>query len=181
MRIMLFEKKAGITIGVFCSVLASAGVCSTAMAWNLDSEKEDYRTMEEWNYYADTVEEVGREYDYQGGFALCDMNGDGMAELLISTGTCNADWYNYVYTIEDDTVTYVDGFYGADRFYKAPEGKGLYAVNGKMGYQRVEWINMEKSGLWSYTVLEGELEIGQDYYENEDEIELLYYSEIEFE
>ena len=99
MRIMLFEKKAGITIGVFCSVLASAGVCSTAMAWNLDSEKEDYRTMEEWNYYADTVEEVGREYDYQGGFALCDMNGDGMAELLISTGTCNADWYNYVYTI----------------------------------------------------------------------------------
>ena len=54
-------------------------------------------------------------------------------------------------------------------------------MNGKMGYQRVEWINMEKSGLWSYTVLEGELETGQDYYENEDEIELLYYSEIEFE
>ena len=67
--------------------------------------------------------------DFGISLALYDIDQDGIRELLISHGTCLADWVNDIYTLEDGKyVSYIGNVGRQGLFYTAPDGNGMYFV-----------------------------------------------------
>lgn len=101
-------------------------------------------------------------------YALYDMDHDGTVELIVSWGTCDADWTNTVYTVEENgQLIEVGGFSGMVSLYAAENGDGIYSVYGHSGYQQVEWVTKNGNSLSVETILSEETE---NYYENDSPI-----------
>lgn len=85
------------------------------------------------NLLEETRNELGSdEYAY---YYLCDMNDDGMPEIIIKRGTCEADTTNYFYTFNEaaHTVVYLGSYFNNCNFYKTDNG--ILAVHCKMGFE----------------------------------------------
>lgn len=124
-----------------------------------------------YGIYGDVIFDTALAYGSDCEYALYDMDHDGTEELIISWGTCNADWANTVYTVDDSGVLVEVGtFYGAVALYAAENGNGIYSVYGHMDYQQVEWITKNGDALSSETILSGET---MEYYENDNPIRLV--------
>lgn len=121
--------------------------------------------------YSTFVIETDGMYPESSTYLLYDINNDGRKDLLISYGTCNADYQNIIYTIDENgSVSSTQPFYGVYSFYEAEDGNGLYEVYGYMGYEEVKQLTLDGSQaeeelLWSRDVGEGE------YYSNDNPVE----------
>lgn len=97
-------------------------------------------------------------------YSLYDLNQDGRKEMLVCTGSCEADALTTVYTVDEiGAVSSVGSFYGNLMYYVAEDGNGLYGVYGHMGVETVYSITMSGGNvscveLWSKEV--------EEYYEN---------------
>lgn len=125
-------------------------------------------TFDIFDRYGDVIYEVALMYGSDCEYALYDMDHDGTVELITSQGTCNADWSNTVYTIDNSgMLVEVGTFYGVVSLYAAENGNGIYSVYGHMDYQEVEWITKNGNALNTETILSGET---VEYYENDNPI-----------
>ena len=61
----------------------------------------DYSAMPEYSSYAEVIGDTAATHDGNGNYALYDIDQDGTKELIISFGESDADWTNYVYTLEN--------------------------------------------------------------------------------
>lgn len=133
---------------------------------DVDVNNLDYREM-----YSSFVVEMENEYPGNCTYSLYDINGDGRKDLLLSYGTCNADYENIIYTIDENgAISSTSPFYGVYSFYVAEDGNGLYEVYGYMGVEEVRRLTLqgnqaEEELLWSREIGDGE------YYENDNPIE----------
>ena len=133
---------------------------------DVDVNNLDYREM-----YSSFVVEMESEYPGNCTYSLYDINGDGRKDLLLSYGTCNADYQNIIYTIDENgAISSTSPFYGVYSFYVAEDGNGLYEVYGYMGVEEVRRLTLqgnqaEEELLWSREIGDGE------YYENDNPIE----------
>ncbi len=133
---------------------------------DVDVNNLDYREM-----YSSFVVEMENEYPGNCTYSLYDINGDGRKDLLLSYGTCNADYENIIYTIDENgAISSTSPFYGVYSFYIAEDGNGLYEVYGYMGVEEVRRLTLqgnqaEEELLWSREIGDGE------YYENDNPIE----------
>lgn len=167
------RKKLMVVIGIIagCNALLWTGQDKPVYAADEVSEMNvDYTVMEEYASYADIIGETGYIYDNNGGYALYDLDKDGIRELIISTGECNADWINYVYTVNNGAVSSIGNFYSPVMLYEAEDGNGIYSVYGHMGYQIVNRITKQGDQITVETVMKGEAE---EYYENDKEVVLV--------
>lgn len=118
--------------------------------------------------YMNLVEDMGCRYDWCD-YTIYDIDEDGIKDLIIGFGSCEADYSNDVYTAKTNgNVSYCGNFDLPCLFYKAEKGKGIYAVYGHMGYETVTRITLEDGllktkELWSK-------EVPGDYYSNNKEI-----------
>ena len=104
------------------------------------------------------------------------MDHDDTVELIVSWGTCDADWTNTVYTVTGNgQLVEVGAFYGAVSLYAAENGDGIYSVYGHAGYQQVEWVTKNGDALSVESILSGEIE--KDY-ENDSPILLVGIDEV---
>lgn len=103
-----------------------------------------------------------------------DINDDGVTEMIISSGASEAEWSCTVCSYEDDEVYMVDSIYGHYDFYEAESGKGVYLVTGHQGNETIKRLTMNKSGdkLITQTISEKILDDDEDYYSNDNPIEL---------
>lgn len=140
-----------------------------------DESDVHYQSDESIDYYeayVSIIEDVYISYDEYCEYTLYDLDGDGIKELITSQGTCDADWSNTVYTIEDGYVSMIGEFYGSVMLYVAEDGNGLYAVSGNMGYQYIDQIIKNGSQLQVDTIMNGD--IGEaDYYSNDKPVNFI--------
>lgn len=117
----------------------------------------------DYTVYEEPLEQVYNDYGSSGEYALYDLNGDGIKELLISAGPDDAEWMVNVYTIENGEFSLINGFYtGASQLYEAPDGNGIYSVYSHMGYMKIDRITYNGSSANMTTV--SETDNGDDEY-----------------
>lgn len=118
--------------------------------------------------YMDIVDEMGCNYSLCD-YAIYDIDEDGIKELIVGFGSCEADYRNDVYTANTKCkVSSAGSFDLLCQLYGAEKGKGIYAVYGHMGYETVTRITLKNGKLktkelWSK-------EVPGDYYSNNKEI-----------
>ena len=98
----------------------------------------------EWQEaYRGLLDEMVRERDPQyrndvaieSSYLLYDVDKDGTPELIMKTGTCEADYQGTLYTCRDGAAVKVDEFgLGHSSLYSDPGENGIILHNGHMGY-----------------------------------------------
>lgn len=137
-----------------------------------DEEEQEVETrpdINEMDYYQETL----NSYSNSGQdslYALYDLDSDGIEELIVSTGTCEADWRNDIYTIENDMVKSMGSFENTATLYKANDGNGIYAIYQHMDVEVVRQITKDGHQL-GITVLSDGTESSEKIYDsNKNEI-----------
>lgn len=134
-----------------------------------EQEVETRPDINEMDYYQDTL----NSYSNSGQdslYALYDLDSDGIEELIVSTGTCEADWRNDIYTIENDMVKSMGSFENTATLYKANDGNGIYAIYQHMDAEVVRQITKDGRQL-GITVLSDGTESSEEIYDsNKNEI-----------
>ena len=114
-------------------------------------------------------------------YALCDIDGDGIKEMITSQGTCNADWYNVVYTTtRNGEVSMIGQFYRNVSLYVAEDGNGIYTLYGIQGYQEVNRITKSGNSISEDLISTKELQPGEEYDELEHPIEWISCSDEDY-
>ena len=99
----------------------------------------NYQDMPEYAKYASFIQNLCTNTAGTTEIALYDIDEDGIRELIFSHGTCEADWINDVYTLENDTNVISIGSIGSHvMLYTAPDGNGIYSQFGHMGYEKID-------------------------------------------
>ena len=144
------------------------------------SNPTNYKDMTEYAAYENVIADAGATSgDFGISLALYDIDQDGIRELLISHGTCLADWVNDIYTLEDGKdVSYIGNVGRQGLFYTAPDGNGIYTVYGKMGYQSIERVTKVGKELKEESIENRQIGDNEDYTSYDRPIELLSVDEV---
>lgn len=169
------KKKSVTSLFIFAlSMSVSVGNISVANA----TEALNYNNMEEYVYYQDTISALA-ETGATTRYALCDLDKDGLRELLVSYGTSMADWNNSVFMLYEGTPISVCSFYGASSFYEAEDGNGIYAVYAsKNYYQEVRRVSKVGAQIGIEPIQVGYLSGEEEFFKNNFEISLMTYGDI---
>ncbi|MBR2284226.1 MAG: hypothetical protein IJ874_07395 [Ruminococcus sp.] len=81
-------------------------------------------------------------------YALHDMDKDGIPELIVKYGTCEADYLTAIYTWRDGAVkTAAEGLPGGHTSYAFDYTTGqLVFCEGHMGYGNMTWYDLDENG-----------------------------------
>lgn len=82
------------------------------------------------------------------GYYLYDINKDGIPELVVKFGTCEADYIGHCYTFDGEMAVFVEEVgLGHASLYTDPENNGVIYLWGHMGYQYMQRWSMEENEL----------------------------------
>ena len=130
------------------------------------------------NYYAAyqyVLEDAYENYGESCKYALFDIDNDGVKELILSEGTCNADWINDVYCVNEYGFALgIGSFARPVVLYEAPDGNGIYAVWGNQGLEEVTRITKNGSELEEELILSDSISYDEDYVTYPNEITTAY-------
>lgn len=144
------------------------------------SNPTNYKDMTEYAAYENVIADAGATSgDFGISLALYDIDQDGIRELLISHGTCLADWVNDIYTLQEGKYVSMIGTVGDQgMFYTAPDGNGMYFVWGKQGCQRITRVTKNGNAITETEIESRQLGENENYTEFDNKIELLSPSDI---
>lgn len=121
------------------------------------------------------IEDTCKNYGEFCQYALYDIDNDGIKELIVSEGTCNADWTNDVYCVnENGLALWIGSFDRPVVLYEAPDGDGIYAVWGNQGLEEVTRITKNGSEIEEELILSDSISYDEDYITYPDEITTAY-------
>lgn len=161
------------------SVLISTLILSSSVFGSgidvMASNPTNYKDMPEYAAYENVIADAGATSgDFGISLALYDFDQDGIRELIISHGTCLADWVNDIYTLEDGKYVSMIGTVGSQGlFYTAPDGNGVYFLYGMQGYQRISRVTKNGKEIAETLIESRELAENEDYTKFDNEIALL--------
>lgn len=143
-----------------------------------DDESTDTGTEDIYVAYLNQIEEayeelskITDELDYMPRFTLYDLDGNGVKELIIKTGTCEADYVCELYTYEDEIIYLGSINGGHSALYLPDEGVGLYSLMAQMGSASLYRVTIENN-----TVVEEVIYQNKEY-DDPDEVEIYEYLE----
>jgi hypothetical protein len=111
-------------------------------------------------YAADARELPNSKYFY--GYTLYDINGDGVLELIVKTGTCEADAAYEVYTL-DDRIVYHCGTVDAPNAILEEADGVLYMSMGAQHYQTIDTLSLQGDALRVSTYFDSGDEMVDNY------------------
>ena len=161
------------------SVLISTLILSSSVFGGgidvMASNPTNYKDMPEYAAYENVIANAeATSGDFDISVALYDFDQDGIRELIISHGTCLADWVNDIYTLEDGKYVSMVGTVGDQGvFYTAPDGNGVYFLYGMQGYQRISRITKNGKEITETLIESRELGENENYTEFDNSIALL--------
>lgn len=110
------------------------------------------------------------EYEYEetmGGdyleYALSDLDGDGILELLVKEGTCEADFLWQVYTVGEMGAQQIGSFGGSHSTLFTDSEPGVVCQYGQMGHEKIIRVTYDGQYLSTKTLIEQDLAPGEDY------------------
>ena len=114
---------------------------------------------------------------YSNGYLVYDIDKDGVPELLVKTGTCEADYMGSIYTFSGGAARCVcdDLYLGHSSLYSDPGENGLILMNGHMGYAWAERLSLADGSIQAETLYEDNL---NERLQNDPEAEYVYPGEI---
>ena len=170
----------GADAGTETGTEASSGTeVSKALGFlSVGQNSTSYAKMPEYEKYTGVIADTRGSYQ-DVSMALYDIDNDGTRELILSYGTCSADWTNDIYTIEEgDAVTRIGTLGSSLMFYTAPDGNGMYTVYGKMGYQSIERVTKVGKELKEESIEDRQIGDDEDYTSYDRPIKLLSVEEV---
>ena len=94
----------------------------------------------------------------ENSYLLYDVDNDGVPEMVIKTGTCEADYTGTLYTFRNGKAEKVDIFgLGHSALYSYPEGNGIIIDNGHMGYAYGLHVTLHDGVLSGEQIFEDDL------------------------
>ena len=108
-------------------------------------------------------------------YFFCDIDKDGIKELLVQNGTCEADYTYQAYTIQNNKSKYlgeISGFH--TMFYKDENGgteKYIIQVQGYMMGETISHIEINNGKIESKEVSNRQLGQDEEYYSNSYPVE----------
>ena len=167
-------------ISIVTSVLLLSSIAFSGSTDVMASNPINYKNMPEYATYESVIADAGATEGNLGiSVALYDIDQDGIRELIISHGTCLADWVNDVYTLQDGKYVSMIGTVGDQgMFYTAPDGNGMYFVWGKQGCQRITRVTKSGNAITETEIESRQLGENENYTEFDNKIELLSPSDI---
>lgn len=132
--------------------------------------------------YGSILDQTLEEYrDDMGEYLLYyfyDIDKNGIMELMVQTGTCEADYMYDIYTIEDDAAVYLGEIGGGHSSFFADENGGtedyIIQLYAQMGYEQINYISIQNGVPVSEEISSREVPQGEDYYSNEYPLECTY-------
>ncbi|MBP3210285.1 MAG: hypothetical protein J6M64_10350 [Oscillospiraceae bacterium] len=120
---------------LLCLMLVFSVLQPTAWAENpAESWQEAYRTVLDGTI-AEQDPAYRNDVAIENSYLLYDVDKDGIPEMVIKTGTCEADYTGTLYTFRNGKAEKVDIFgLGHSSLYSYPEGNGIVIHNGHMGF-----------------------------------------------
>ena len=158
-----------VKISIVASLLITT---SSILGQNVEvmaSNPTNYKDMTEYAAYENVIADAGAiSGDFSISVALYDIDQDGIRELLISHGTCLADWVNDIYTLEDGKyVSYIGnvGRQGTNFIQHPWNGNGMYFLYGYQGYQEITRITKSGKDIVQTLLESRELNANENYTE----------------
>lgn len=109
-------------------------------------------------------------------YGLYDIDGDGIKELLLQDGTCEADYKYIIYTIENGESEYLGEISGSHTVFYADESGGeedyIIQVQGHMGYETVSHVWIQNGTVETSQISNRELQPDESYYFNSYPIQM---------
>ena len=103
-----------VKISIVASLLITT---SSILGQNVEvmaSNPTNYKDMTEYAAYENVIADAGAiSGDFSISVALYDIDQDGTKELIVSYGTCLADWTNDIYTLQDGKYVSMIGTVGS--------------------------------------------------------------------
>ena len=99
--------------------------------------------------YRDVIEQhMSEGYTNEGFYYYClyDIDGNGIRELIVGTGSCEADRMDYFYTWSNGKAQLIDTYGSGHTYYLAGEGCIL-----------CQWAHMDVEALTSLSLINGKL------------------------
>ena len=110
------------------------------------------------------------EYKYEetmGGdyleYGLCDLDGDGVYELIVKEGTCEADFVWRVYTIGETGAKDVGSFGGSHSVLYTDAEPGVLCAYGQMGHEEIVRVNYDGQYISLQTLISQDLAPNEEY------------------
>ena len=104
-----------------------------------------------------------------------DIDKDGVKELLVKNGTCEADYTYQAYTIQNNKSKYLGQISGGHTvFYKDENGgtkKYIIQVQGHMMWESVSYVEINNGKIGSKEISNRELGASEEYYSNSYPVE----------
>lgn len=99
-----------------------------------------------------------REYNY------CDMDGDNTPELIVKTGTCEADTEYQIYRFQNGCAVSMGSLSGGSTSaYRLKNQQGMVLHSASMGYETVTLIKIDDGKLSKEVVLDREIKDTEEY------------------
>lgn len=122
----------------------------------------------DYSDYRNVLQDV--EYRYEetmGGdyleYGLCDMDGDGVLEMIVKEGTCEADFVWRVYTIGETGAKDVGSFGGGHSLLYTDDEPGLICAYGQMGHEEIVRVTYDGQYISLQTMISQDLSPGEEY------------------
>lgn len=108
-------------------------------------------------------------------YSMYDINNDGIRELILKVGTCEADYFYHFYGLDLNLSTVELGTFSGSHstIYADEEAPGIIIASGVQGFQTVSHITESEGKITSNTIIEGEIGAG-DYYSNSSPLSICY-------
>lgn len=94
---------------------------------------------------------------YETGYFLYDIDGDGIPELWIKTGECEADYQLFVYTYNNGSRQIYNGDAGHTTFYVDKDNNSVFKIYAHMGYARWEVLTYDGQKINSNELYEEDI------------------------
>ena len=123
------------------------------------------------------AEEKTQGFDLYWCYTLYDIDKDGVPELIVKMGTCEADYHGALYTFADGQALLVTDEIGLGHssFYTDPGENGIILMQGHMGYAWAGRLRLENASLSEELLYEDNL---NERLETDPEAEYVYPGEI---
>lgn len=149
---------------------ASDGSQSEAAHPNASGQVNQNSGSEYQNLYGPLLDQVDATYGEYNDYYLYDIDGDGVKELLLQEGTCEADYMYQVYTIANGSAVYLGELSGGHTvFFEDTEGENgssILVMQAHMGYERISRVTLSNGSLSEEEISERELGAEEEYFDN---------------
>lgn len=122
------------------------------------------------NAYQPFLQEAYADYGEYMYYALVDIDKNGVQELLVQNGTCEADYVYQVYTIQNGGSVFLGDIPGGHTMFYLDENGGtepyIIQLQGHMSVQTISYISIENGQVSRTELYTEEIPADEGYYSN---------------